>query len=202
MTPFNPYLCLYNNWKEHNDHERESTFQDLLSSLSWVFAHAIPNEDSIDVIRKHTPIVEMFAGSGYWASVLISEGCDIEAFDDFSFFREKVRYSNKEYCRCPNSFFWTKIEEGTPSVLSNKKYDKYTLMLCWPPDDGDGKDAADCLKYYGGKTLIYIGQEEGGCTAGKKFFEMIDKEWDLDEELALPSWPKYESSLFLYNKII
>ena len=53
------------------------------------YAFAIPNTEAIERIAQHGPVVEMFAGSGYWASFLKQAGADIIAYDNFTWQREE-----------------------------------------------------------------------------------------------------------------
>ena len=41
-------------------------------------------QEAIDIIKEHSPLVEIGAGNGQWAAALTSAGADIVAYDDFS----------------------------------------------------------------------------------------------------------------------
>jgi hypothetical protein len=49
--------------------------------LARLYAFAVPNKEVLREISKHAPIVEMGAGTGYWASQIKNLGVDIVAYD-------------------------------------------------------------------------------------------------------------------------
>jgi len=200
LNIINPYFNLFENWKKEiskNDLDNSDKFNRLLRAMSWVFAHAIPTKEAITEIIKYNPIVEIFAGSGYWAWVLKKSGCKIEPYDNHNFCKIK-----NDYSLCPYPYYWLKPKTGTPDILKNNKFINYTLLLCWPPDEDEGEEAAKCLEYFKGSRLLYVGQKENGKTAGKKYFDILKKNWLPIKEIKLPSWSdSYSCELIIYNKI-
>ena len=49
--------------------------------LSLAYSHAIPTDEALDTIAEHAPLVELGAGTGYWAALLRLRGCDVAAYD-------------------------------------------------------------------------------------------------------------------------
>src|SRR3954447_23075729 len=43
------------------------------------YAWAVPNEEAIDVLVEHSPLIEVGAGRGYWARLAAEAGADIIA---------------------------------------------------------------------------------------------------------------------------
>lgn len=194
----NPYLTLFKNWEDSLKGVKSNLneFERLLRVMNWVFAHAIPTEEAINEMIKYSPIVEIFAGSGYWAWILKTRGCEIEPYDNHSFTKEINNYS-----LCPYPYYWLKPKTGTPDILKDNKFINYTLFLCWPPDENQGEEAANCLEYFRGSKLLYIGQNENGKTAGKKYFDILKKDWSQTKKIELPSWSDfYTCELYIYNK--
>ena len=72
------------------------------------------------------------------------------------------------------------------------------LMLCWPPNKDEM--AYRALRSYGGKKLIYIGEEAPGCTADKKFHQLVQEQWKLIERMDLPRWHLIKDSVFFYSR--
>ena len=49
--------------------------------LVHLFSWAIPSDEALDTIARYAPIVEVGAGTGYWAKLLEDRGVDIAASD-------------------------------------------------------------------------------------------------------------------------
>lgn len=122
------------------------------------YSFAIPDEKALEIISRYSPIVEMGAGTGYWAYLLNEKGVDIICYDINPFNNDQA--NNK----------WFEIKKGTPKDL--KKHPDRNLFLCWldifPEDE-------KCLKYFKGEYVIYIGEGPGGCCASDKFFKTLKK---------------------------
>lgn len=163
---FNPYLQEFNSIKH--------SFKDYVhrSALVQKYAWAIPNNEAIEAIKAlNTAIVEIGAGSGYWARVLSESGIDIKAFDDNS------------WCD-PFTTHWFYVEQG--SIEKATEHSDKALMLCWP--NYDTPFAYEALKAYRGNTLIYVGESGGGCTGDDQFHHLLDTEWNHKESIDLPQW--------------
>lgn len=140
----------------------------LVKRYSW----AIPDQRALDVIAKYTPIVEMGAGLGYWAFLLRQREVKIEAYDNMEY-----RHNNKNKA-------WARVKRGGPLILG--KYPSRTLFLCWPPYATTMAEI--CLQNYKGKTVIYIGESNGGCTATNEFYEHLEAEFECIKTINIPQW--------------
>jgi hypothetical protein len=123
--------------------------EDALLMLAQRYAYVFPDEATLQMLAGLGPLVEVGAGTGYWAHRLRSIGVDIVAFDQAPVDGER-----------PNRYHsptqpWTRVEQGDQAVLSG--YADRGLFLCWPPVFSS---LGDCLTYYGGDTVAYIG--DGG----------------------------------------
>ena len=149
----------------------------LVSKYSW----AVPSDEVIQKIASFGKIIEMGAGSGYWAHLISEAGGDILAIDNGSrAFEEK----------------WHNILLGGPSHLG--QYSDRVLFLCWPDYDTDF--GGDCLKAYKGDTLLYVGESEGGCCGGKSFWEELHYNWEETEYLSIPQWDAIHDAFYVYKR--
>ena len=159
----------------------------LRSRLVEKYAWAIPDERAIRLIVKYSPIVEIGCGTGYWARLITDNGGIVFPFDshvpgiDTNPYRHKVTYVD--------------ILKGSIEVLDKLK--NFNLFLCWPPMDSFAYDA---LRRYQGDTLIYIGENEYGCTADRKFFKELNK-WKMIVKHRLPRWYGIHDYLTIYKRI-
>ena len=120
-----------------------------LLMLAQHYAYVFPSDSALTMLAGLGPLVEIGAGTGYWAYRLRSFGVDIVAFDQAPLDGERTnRYH-------PRTRPWTRVEQGDQTVLPG--HADRALFLCWPPLFSS---LGDCLTYYCGDTVAYIG--DGG----------------------------------------
>jgi len=140
------------------------------------YAWSIPSPGDIlwlEKILDGRGVVEIGAGSGYWAWQLRQRGIEVVAVDN--------RDWGYEW-----EIMWSPVDDGGISVASYHP-DK-ALMLIWPPYGSSM--AWDALGAYDGDLVIYAGEGEGGCTGDDAFHRALVKEW---EEIGYsPVHPTYD----------
>ena len=128
--------------------------EDALLQLAQRYSYVFPSESTLAMLAGLGPLVELGAGTGYWAHRLRSIGVDIVAFDQAPL--DGVRANRYHQLSLP----WTHVGQGDQTVLSG--YADRSLLLCWPPLFSS---LGDCLTYYSGNTIAYIG--DGGCRTAR-----------------------------------
>ncbi len=123
--------------------------EDALLKLAQRYAYVYPSDSSLATLAKLGPLVEMGAGTGYWAHRLRAIGVDVVAFDQAPPDGERT---NRYHSRTQT---WAHVEQGDETVLSG--YADRALFLCWPPLFSS---LGECLTHYCGDTVAYIG--DGG----------------------------------------
>jgi hypothetical protein len=123
--------------------------EDVLLVLAQRYAYVLATDTALAVLAGLGPLVELGAGTGYWAHRLRSVGADIVAFDQAPVDGERT---NRYHSRTRP---WTHVEQGDQTVLSG--YADRALFLCWPPLFSS---LGDCLMHYCGDTVACIG--DGG----------------------------------------
>src|ERR1700739_4802017 len=119
--------------------QRDPEFQlQIRKKIIWAYSWAIPNQNAIEGIIKFSPIVELGAGSGYWAWLLMQAGAEVIALD-------------VEPLQPP---LWLIPKRGNAEQVSH--YPDHALLLCWPPYESPM--AYQALRAYKGRTIIYIGE--------------------------------------------
>lgn len=181
----NPYLAVYNRL------ELSKTMNTLTHELRQLFttyyAFAVPDKEAIMLIDEFSPngVVEIGAGTGYWARMLkMIGGVDVVCYDDYS-------WDHIEHGR-----FHTVIKANHQLIAA--AHPERSLMLCWPPYRSPM--ANETLRAYTGQTLIYIGEGRHGCTADDGFFDQLEQEWDLIAELDIPQWADIHDTLQIYTR--
>jgi hypothetical protein len=122
--------------------------EDVLLMLAQRYAYVFPTDSALALLAGLGPLVEVGAGTGYWAHRLRSIGADIIAFDQAPVDAERT---NRYHARTRP---WTHVEQGDQTLLSG--HADRGLFLCWPPLFSS---LGDCLTYYRGDTVAYIGDD-------------------------------------------
>jgi hypothetical protein len=129
--------------------DSEADVDDVLLMLAQRYTYVVPSDSALTMLAALGPLIEVGAGTGYWAHRLRSIGVDIVAVDHAPVDGERTnRYH-------PRTRPWTYVEQGDQRVLSG--HADRSLFLCWPPLFSS---LGDCLNYYRGDTVACIG--DGG----------------------------------------
>jgi hypothetical protein len=165
-----------------------SAFERRVASVRR-YAFGVPNRAALEAIARHAPIVELGAGTGYWAYLLRNRGVDIVAYD------------LAPPDRVPNAYkfeprTWTEVLPGGVEVLA--QHAGRALFLCWP----GYRDtfAGEALAAYSGSVLIYVGEGPGGNTADQAFFDRLRRDWAAGERIAIPRWSGAHDALSIYYR--
>jgi hypothetical protein len=163
----------------------------LVAQYSW----AIPNDEALDVLTTLAPLIEIGAGTGYWAHLLRQRGVDILAFD----VRPPVstRHGNAWHRNhLATGTCWTEVRHGTPALLRDDTHADRTLFLCWPPP---GPMAARALRWYGGDTvaLIGCGPDE---TGDQELYARLNRAWHCVARVSIPRWPTVPDELVIWKR--
>jgi hypothetical protein len=120
-----------------------------VEAVAQRYAYVFPDEQSLSLLMELGPIVEMGAGTGYWAYRLRARGTDVLAFDEAPPDGGRVnRY------HAPTAT-WSEVVAADQTVLT--AHSDRALFLCWPPLFSS---LGDCLRWYAGSTVALIG--DGG----------------------------------------
>ena len=175
----NPYLEAYlAATRASNAYSQWESRRALVQQYAW----AIPNDEAIRLLVGLGPLVEIGAGSGYWASLVRQAGGDIVALDIE-----------------PWATTHTEVEEGGPEYAG--AYHDRTLFLCWPPYDMPM--AYDALYGYteaGGRRVVYVGESRGGCTGDDAFHEMLALRYEWSDGVSLPQWYGLHDTLTVWER--
>jgi hypothetical protein len=124
------------------------------------YAYGVPTEDSLAAIEHASPngVVELGAGTGYWARLLNGRGVDVVAYD---------RYPPPSPC---NRFFgdeslcWYRVSIGNERII--EVFPERTLLLVWPSWKEAWPSAAVARFHeIGGTALVVAGGAPAGAPA-------------------------------------
>lgn len=155
----------------------------MVRKYSW----AVPSEEVLQAIASVGPLVEIGAGTGYWAALLRHRNADIIAYDFAPSETGRNGYTLKKDA-------WTEVLPATETTAAY--HPDRALFLCWPPLNDEM--AYRALRSYKGDSLIYIGEEFPGCTADEQFHQLVQRQWVLKEKIDLKRWHLIKDSAFFY----
>lgn len=242
----NPYLDL---WNESHQYPKGDRWGTTLDGSPWdradamtvgcivrractrPFGWAVPDGEALDVIARWSPegVVEVGAGTGYWARMLLDRGVDVRPYDLHPFGcrcaadEEPVAHQLDDgsvvYAACstdhPKTSRWANVVRA--GVEAAAWHPRRTLLLVWPPY-AESMAALALLRYWaaGGETLAYVGEGSGGCTGDDRFHALLGDPWwydededegpppgalfDLVEDVAVPSWAGIHDHLYVYRR--
>lgn len=196
-----------------------ATSADLDASRSELIARysfAVPTSDALDAIARATPegVIEIGAGTGYWAYALRRHGVDVQAFD----LEPAPSGRNAWFAGVPP---WHPVHEGGHEVAG--RFPRRTLLIVWPTkNESWAADALECYFDAGGGVVAYVGEGPGGRTGDEVFHALLGEaetciqctygtsatpcicgvaaRWRRVESIPLPHWPGYRDDLHIYAR--
>lgn len=151
----------------------------LKAAIAGHFAWAVPTEQAVRTILKYSArVVEIGAGSGYWAWMMRQAGIKVVAFD-----------ANHA------PFTWTELAQGDERAALF--YPDHALFLCWPPWNSDM--ACNALTCHRGDYLVYAGEWMGG-SANPRFFALLASTYDAVDVVNLPQWYNRDDRLMIFRR--
>lgn len=178
---------------------RVPTRYELCSTYAW----SIPDPATITFVVEHCgpKVIEMGAGTGYWAWQLSQRGVDVLAYDESPPDLRANKFHpvtlTEEGISGRPTTTWHPVLAGTPTTVP-MVYPDRTLLLCWPPY-GESM-AADALAAYGGPTLIYVGEGYGGCTGDDTFHQALEREWHEVAYHRPVTWSGIHDTVSVYHR--
>ena len=183
------YEALPRGFDEFN-YERAVRAEESISvtrkKLRKKFAFAIPTNHALrSILDVGNEIVEIGAGSGYWAYLLDREGATVRAYDNGSW----------------SSFFngdrWFDVKRGGPGML--RHYPNAVALIVWPPyDEPMAFEVAKRIRV--GNYLVYVGEGRGGCTGDDAFFNLLESDFERIGGTAIPQWWGLHDHLDIYRR--
>lgn len=171
------------------------------ATVKW--AWAIPDPKTLDFIHAHLEgrkVVDMGAGTGYWAWMLSQMGVDVAAYDLHPPREGENTYHSKvpDHLEEHANVQWYDVQQGDHRKLRLLSNRDRVLLLSWPPYDKPmGYEA---LKSFKGDTVIYIGEGSGGCTGDRDFHDLLGREWDEIDYFPIARWEGVRDYASIYDR--
>lgn len=173
--------------QEQIEYEHLSWF--VRGPFTFFYSFALPSRETLQAITEHTTrIVEVGAGSGFWASQLAMAGADVVATDI---------YEPGEYAvRTP----WHPVER-LDAVEATRQHPDRDVLMVWPPQGADWPlEIARNLAP--GRLIIFIGEATEYMSASAGFYDLVGS--DAFEEVAAERparFPGINDRLLIFRKV-
>lgn len=179
------------------------------------YAYAVPTDEALDAIVDASPegLVEIGAGTGYWARLLQERGVDVVAYDRWP----PTSGGN----RFVDAATWFPVGQGDERVVA--RHADRTLLLVWPTwDELWARDCVDRFHDAGGTTLVFVGEGPGGCTGDSTLHARlgtygaclactlgvldapcvcgVDVQWQLVRRVTIPGWAEVDDACSVYTR--
>lgn len=157
--------------------------------LAQRYAYVFPDPPLLRALCQLGPLVEIGAGTGYWARKLRDIGIDVLAFDHAP---PDGDMPNRYHSHTPT---WTEVEWGDHTVLA--AHADRALLLCWPPLFSS---LGDCLDFYDGNTVACIG-DGGHRTARLRNLHSLFEVVAVHPARAVDPLPGHAATLSIWRRL-
>jgi len=189
----------------------------VVEELRRRYAFGVPTPPALELIAAASPagIVELGAGTGYWARLLHQAGVDVVAYDRWP-------------PPCPeNPFFagsepWYPVLPGDVAVIG--RHVDRMLLVVWPTRNETWP--AGALAHFhaaGGERVVFVGEGPGGRTGDSVFHCLLGDEgrclscelgvadtpctcgirplWQATSSVEVGSWPGVDDDCIVYERV-
>jgi hypothetical protein len=147
------------------------------------YSYAIPTNEAIDFLLSLSPVVEIGAGTGYWARLLRDKGGDVVAYDQVpaaeNTWTEKLEP-------------WTDVRIGDEVAI--ERHADRVCFVSWPPRPGSFLDGSLARKSCRRLALITDGRASASTD---RLYDALESNYVLETEIELPTWP-YRNDRLMY----
>lgn len=160
--------------------QRQLTWRGKRKALTGKFGWAIPTSEVIDFLvgrSKEEAIVEVGAGTGYWAYEISRRGGDIVPVEID-----------------PPEIPWMPVVKGSYEALAPNEVEQ--LLLCWPP--ANRSMAYDCVQYLNPQVVYFVGTVDSNIMGDNQFHDLLTTAFDQVQQMDLPDW-QIDSSLSVFE---
>lgn len=137
------------------------------SNISWCLVSESWVNELVKVL-KGKKCLELYAGRGLLSYCLQSRGVSVKPCDDYSWIGSLA-----------NTFTSVENMDAVDFIRKNKDEDIDYIIISWPPyeDHKIEEVTKEIKKYFPKCTIVYIGEDWGGCNATNEWFDMLSYDY-------------------------
>ncbi len=159
---------------------------DFVERYSW----AIPGEAALAAIAEHAPILEVGAGSGYWAYELAKRGVDVVATDPLPAPTRRGPESAYTFTKA-----WHPVQH-MDGLAALQAYPGRALLTVWP--EQARLWPSEVLAAFAGDVVLYVGSPR--FTGELLFHLMLWDRFDQVRHVGIPRWLGYWDRLTVHRR--
>ena len=163
----------------HDNRLSEDEVCEISMNLIQAFTWVIPTQKALDVFDKHSHVVELGAGRGYWARHYSKKAIEVHCYDLY-----------------PQYNTFHPVRTGGPHSLQDY-VEPWTLFICSPQYRSDM--VLEGLRYFGGDHFIYAGDTNFGLNL-PSIVKTLKDEWTQEDEILLPNWPNSNNKMLVFKR--
>eukprot|EP00873_Tetraselmis_striata_P037874 jgi/Tetstr1/458138/TSEL_044630.t1 len=182
------------------------------AALAEAHALNLPTSAALGLMARHGPLLEVGAGSGYWASLLAKMRVDIVAVSSPTWEGRWNGQGGREEgeplaAAGGTAPAFAGVAAGGPETVA--AHPARTLVLMWPDYGGAGGYGLAAVEAYTGEALLLVGEwadcrPPGGPPHGAAFSPelqaLVEERFERADTLPLPNWPGRAGRLMLFKR--
>ena len=130
----------------------------IVSALQHAFAHAVPSAEALDAVAAlDTPVVEIGAGTGYWAALLEQRGVDVVALGGAAGAPRRKQIGGRRQ----EQILRRDVSRGAPGRTRGSRRARRSRahdLLAVPAGRRPRKWDVTCLDHWKGRALVHVGE--------------------------------------------
>jgi len=163
--------------------------RDFCAGFGWGIPSAVGWRMIAETVSGRK-VLELGAGSGFLAACIMANVTN-----------KPVSYVATDAMTGQHTFTssYYRVQKRTHKQTLEEHPDADVLILNWPTY-GDPW-AGEALKEFKGDTVVYIGENWGGCTADDDFFEELEEKWGLQQSECCIQWQGIHDAVCVYKRL-
>jgi len=178
--------------------EAEGSFEpSMRGPLTRAYSWAIPNEAALAAIAEEAGdagVLEVGAGTGYWAALLRQAGVDVVATDIAP---PRADLGLEYNAWHPGVEPFTEVLQMDAVEASRSAGDRI-LLLCWPPSTSDM--GFEAVAAYQGPAVVYVGEWATGTTGNAALHRLLAEHWVMTRSVEIPIWWGRKDKLHVFRR--
>ena len=171
-------------------HPAQTAMYRLRETFIRTYGFPVITPEAVQAIRQHLsggPVLEVGAGNGYLAHRLQQAGVNVLPTDAHTLPNNPYQLGRQEY----TAVLQTDAQEAIA------EFPEMDLLWSWPSPEPTSGEA---LRRFAGTNLVYIGEQDDGCTGGELFRQVLEERFEPVEYVSLPNFPPVHDEVGIYRR--
>lgn len=165
---------------------------EIRKAVCSLCAWAVPSPGALAAVAGWAGtagVVEVGAGTGYWAALLAGMGVDVVASD------ASLPSAGGNLWH-PDGVMWWDLEAAPASAAFMQP--ARSMLVCWPPNEAGGAFGVDGYREAGGGQVIFVGEWQKGCV-DDALWDELNGRWQVVDRAQVPQWTLMRDEMLLFQ---